>query len=66
MSEFNYEVRYKPEGTNCNAEVLSQLPVNLACLEGEPGGIRDADMTEENDSITIAQSRKAQGRDEWC
>ena len=66
MSEFDYEVRYKPGGARYDGTVLPSLPVNLACLTGRAGGIQDPDLTEENGSISITQIKKAQRQDRWC
>ena len=65
LSEFEYEVRYKPGRVNNNADALSRLPdshVGTVAAILEP----DGDQPDLVECISTAKIRAAQQRDEWC
>ena len=54
LSEFDYEVKYRPGRVNSNADALSRIPV--MCVE----------ETEQGEVISARRLKVAQQKDQWC
>ena len=66
LSEFDYEVRYKPGRINSNANALSRLPVNNARLGGLEVTLKDNEEEGKAGCMSTTTIKVAQQRDEWC
>ena len=60
LSEFDFELRYRPGRENGNADCLSRLPVTT--IAAEP--LAEEEGTEE--CISVGKIKSGQQKDEWC
>ena len=68
LSEFDYEVRYRPGRVNKNADAMSRIPVNHVRIGPGPGPEAGKDRQDEAEetSLSVPNIKRAQRKDEWC
>jgi transposase InsO family protein len=59
LSEFDYELKYKPGRENGNADCLSRLPVAAIA-------VADEEKEEVSECISVGKIKRVQQKDEWC